>query len=109
MEEAIGGVIILAIIVCVIVGGIKTFQRNWLAALLLLILLFPIWIIWAFVELFTGKIDSTNQPTNATQNVHVTVINQNDGAAPRIAKQSDEELNVIDADILGDKVKEINK
>jgi succinate-acetate transporter protein len=37
-------------------GGIKTFQRSLVGAILCLVLLFPIWVIWAFFEIFTGDI-----------------------------------------------------
>lgn len=40
-------------------GGIKTFQRNLVGAILCLVLLFPIWVIWAFFEIFTGDIKKT--------------------------------------------------
>ena len=46
----------------------------------MIILVFPIWIIWAFIEIFTGEIVKFQpvqpvQPNN-TQNVKVTVVNQ---------------------------------
>jgi hypothetical protein len=40
-------------------GGIKTFQRNLVGAVLCLVLLFPIWVIWAIFEIFSGKIKKT--------------------------------------------------
>jgi hypothetical protein len=38
-------------------GVVKTFKRNAVVAILCVIFLFPIYLIWAFVELFTGRID----------------------------------------------------
>ena len=46
----------LVFLVCIIKGMIKTFKRNALVAILCVIFLFPIWLIWSFVELFTGEI-----------------------------------------------------
>ena len=40
LATIVGGVIILAIIIGLIKGAVKTFQRNWIAALLLLIFCF---------------------------------------------------------------------
>jgi len=45
-------IIAVVAVVLLIKGVVRTFQRNWLAALLLLIFLFPLYMIWAFVELF---------------------------------------------------------
>ena len=56
MGEIIGGILIILLIIAAIAGAAKTFQRNWVAALLLLIFLFPVWVIWAFFEIFTGDI-----------------------------------------------------
>jgi len=69
-------VTILVLSIFIIRGAIKTFRRNWVVALLLLILFSPIWIIWAVVEIFTGPI-STPLESNAksTQNINVTVMN----------------------------------
>ena len=47
-------------------GMIKTFKRNTTFATLCLIFLFPIWIIWSIVELFTDEINveiEKNKPT----------------------------------------------
>ena len=52
----IGTIIFVVIIVALIRGGIKTFQRNWILALLMLLFLGPIWVLWAIIEIFTGKI-----------------------------------------------------
>jgi hypothetical protein len=54
--EAIIAIIGIVIVVGIVMGAIKTFQRNWIAALLLIIFLFPIWVIWALIEVFTGEI-----------------------------------------------------
>ena len=105
MEEEyyaiIGVVIVLAIIIALIRGAVKTFQRNWILALILLILVFPIWLIWAFFEVFTGpvvksQLIQSGQPHN-NQNVKVTVVNQarEQGHSVR-APESDEELKVIE-------------
>jgi hypothetical protein len=37
-------------------GGVKTFQRNWILALILLIFLTGLWFFWALVECFTGPV-----------------------------------------------------
>ena len=77
--QIVGAIIAIAIIVGLIKGAIKTFQRNWIAALLLLIFLFPIWVLWAIGELFTGEISkSTLQPSPQNQNVNVTLVNHPD-------------------------------
>lgn len=92
--QIIGAIVVLAIIIGLIKGAIKTFQRNWIAALILLILLTPIWVIWAFIELFTGEIvASTAQPNANTQSVNVTLVNQADGTTRQLKELSSGELS----------------
>jgi len=38
-------------------GVVRALERNAVVAILCVIFLFPIYLIWAFVELFTGRID----------------------------------------------------
>jgi hypothetical protein len=45
-------VILIGILSLIMKGAIQTFKRNWLAAVLLIIFLFPIWFIWAVIEVF---------------------------------------------------------
>lgn len=54
-EDVIAIIIFFVILAAIIKGGIQTFRRNWIAALLLLIFLFPLWAIWAFFEIFMSK------------------------------------------------------
>lgn len=100
--QVIGAIILIVILIALVKGAIKTFQRNWIVALILLIILTPIWIIWAFVELFTGEIkkDSTDPPA-VNQNVHVTLVNQSDGTSRQVRNnQLDENTKVIDERLL---------
>lgn len=108
--EAIIAIIGIVIVVGIVMGAIKTFQRNWIAALLLIIFLFPIWVIWALIEVFTGEIaKEVAQPVSATQNVTVTLVNQNDRINSRIARESDDDMiNVIDAQVLDEQRREIS-
>lgn len=55
LEEVLVVFFMLAVLVGLIKGGIQTFQRNWVAALLLLLFLTPIWMVWAFFEIFMAK------------------------------------------------------
>jgi hypothetical protein len=101
-EETVGvvGVVVgILILIGLLRGAIKTFQRNWIAALLLLIFLFPIWALWALVEVFTGDISKTETgPSTTTQNVNVTVYNTPDGTYRAVTdRESQVSLNVIDA------------
>ena len=50
-------IVCLVIFFLVIKGVIKTFKRAPIVAILCIIFLLPIYLIWAFVELFTGSID----------------------------------------------------
>lgn len=109
MEDStaiLGAIIVIAVIIGLIKGAIKTFQRNWIAALLLLILLTPIWIIWAFFELFTGKINESAvispSPSSNNQSVNITLVNQADGKFNSLGniQGADEDLKVIDAQVL---------
>lgn len=85
--QIVGAAIVVVVIIGLIKGGIKTFQRNWIAALLILILLTPIWMIWAFVELFTGRVDKKElQPSSNNQNVHVTFVNQADDTLRQLSR-----------------------
>jgi hypothetical protein len=98
LATIVGGVIILAIIIGLIKGAVKTFQRNWIAALLLLIFLFPVWCIWALIEVFTGEIVKNVPPSQAgQQNVHVTMINNSDGSSKTVSSEGlQEPLNIIE-------------
>jgi len=55
IEEIVGLLALLAILVLVIKGGIQTFQRNWILSVIMLIFLFPIWVGWALFEIFLPK------------------------------------------------------
>lgn len=73
----IGLILVIVLFFALIIGGVKTFKRNWIAALILLIFLFPIWIIWAIIEVFRGPVEDNDfQFGRSGQNVSVTVVNQ---------------------------------
>lgn len=55
MEDLLALIVLVAILIVLIKGGIQTFQRNWILAIIMLIFLTPIWFIWAFVEVFLSK------------------------------------------------------
>ena len=94
--EIIIGIVAIVIIIALIGGAVKTFRRNWIAALLLLIFVFPIWAIWAFIEVFTGEINkSTPIREQAPQNVNVTVVQQTDGTSKKQVLGNNEELAKI--------------
>ncbi len=50
-------VILVLLFLLVIKGVIKTFKRHPVVAILCIIFLLPIYLIWAFCEIFTGSID----------------------------------------------------
>jgi len=55
----------IPLLICVVLllllvkGVVKTFKRQPIVAILCIIFLLPVYVIWAFVELFTGDIRST--------------------------------------------------
>ena len=55
--------VVTVLIVCLVIffllikGVIKTFKRAPVVAILCIIFLLPVYLIWAFIELFTGRID----------------------------------------------------
>lgn len=102
LAQIIGVIVIIAIIAGLIKGAIKTFQRNWIAALLLLLLLTPIWLVWAFVELFTGEIVKTQAQTLPNnQSVNVTLVNQTDGPPRKVGHlEAEGEPKVVDAQVV---------
>ena len=55
MGDLLALIIIIVFLIAIIKGGIQTFQRNWILAIIMLIFLTPIWFIWAFVEAFLSK------------------------------------------------------
>ena len=59
METGIWIILILAIVLIVALfkGVVKTFKRNAVVAILCIIFLFPFYLVWAFIEIFTGEID----------------------------------------------------
>ena len=48
-------IIALVAVVLIIFGAVKTFKRQPVVAILCIIFLFPIWLIWCFVEIFTSS------------------------------------------------------
>ena len=50
-------IICLVIFFLLIKGVVKTFKRHPVVAILCIIFLFPLYLIWAFCELFTGSIN----------------------------------------------------
>lgn len=76
MEGLIGLLVLLAILFIVIKGGIQTFQRNWILAIIMLLVLSPVWVVWAIVEIFLDK--PVKQPIMVQmQPVEVTVNQTN--------------------------------
>jgi phosphoglycerol transferase MdoB-like AlkP superfamily enzyme len=56
MQEPIVAIIALVLFLIFVFKGVRqTFQRNAIVAALLLIFMLPIYLIWAFVELFLEK------------------------------------------------------
>ena len=56
-DITIVAIILLIIFILLIKGVIKTFKRQPIVAILCIIFLFPIYLVWAFVEIFTGTIE----------------------------------------------------
>ena len=56
-DITIVAIILLVIFILLIKGVIKTFKRQPIVAILCIIFLFPIYLVWAFVEIFTGTIE----------------------------------------------------
>lgn len=54
-SELIGLLVVIAFVIMLVRGGIQSFKRNWIAALLLLLFFTPAWIIWALVENFLDE------------------------------------------------------
>tara|TARA_B100000035_G_C20772260_1_gene453114 strand:- start:260 stop:448 length:189 start_codon:yes stop_codon:yes gene_type:complete len=59
-DITIVAIIVLVIFILLIKGVIKTFKRQPIVAILCIIFLFPIYLIWAFVEIFTGSIEKSS-------------------------------------------------
>jgi len=58
MDEATIIIIIgFVIFILLIKGVVKTFKRHPVVAILCVIFVFPLYLIWAFCELFTGSIN----------------------------------------------------
>ncbi len=58
MDPITIGIVVAVVIVGILflLGGVvQTFQRQPIVAILCIIFLFPIWLIWAFVEVFLPK------------------------------------------------------
>jgi hypothetical protein len=49
------GVFIFIVVALFIFGGIQTFQRHPVVAILCIIFLFPVWVVWATVEVFLPR------------------------------------------------------
>jgi hypothetical protein len=70
MEFALVSLFLFASVFAIIYGGIKTFRRNWILALILLLLLTGIWVIWAIVECFTSAVPSHVYNVNVVNDVN---------------------------------------
>ena len=53
--SVIGLIIGIIIFALLIKGVVQTFQRNWIAAILLMIFVGPVYMIWVVVEVFRSK------------------------------------------------------
>lgn len=51
----IGIALVIGLFYVIVRGGIQTFRRNWILALLLILFIGPVWILWAIVENFMDK------------------------------------------------------
>ena len=56
-DITIVAIIILVTLILLIKGVIKTFKRQPIVAILCIIFLLPIYLVWAFIEIFTGTIE----------------------------------------------------
>jgi hypothetical protein len=56
MEIGLAGLLFILFLIGLAYGSFKAFQRNWLAALLLLLFFMPGLMIWAIFEWFTGPV-----------------------------------------------------
>lgn len=65
--EVIAGIILILIVIALVSGGFRTFQRNFLVALLTLVVLPPVWVIWAIIEIFRGPVDKNKTEESAVQ------------------------------------------
>lgn len=52
MEVFIATIFIIALFIIIMKGAVNTFRRQPVVAILCIIFLFPIWLIWAFIEGF---------------------------------------------------------
>jgi hypothetical protein len=52
MEVSIIVAVIIVATVLAVIGGYQTVKRNWILAILLFLFFSPLWLIWAYVELF---------------------------------------------------------
>jgi hypothetical protein len=52
MEALLVLLIVVLFIIGLVSGGIQTFQRQWVVALVLLVFFTPVWICWALIENF---------------------------------------------------------
>lgn len=102
--QIIAAIIVFALIIVMIKGGVKTFKRNWIAALILIVILPPVWVAWALVEIFTGEISKgAIQPSSNNQNLHVTFVNQADGTSRQVSTTPfNDDFALIDGQVLKD-------
>jgi len=56
MEILLAFFLLTLVLTVLIYGSFKAFQRNWLAALLLLLFFMPGFIAWALIECFTEPV-----------------------------------------------------
>lgn len=71
MEGLIFLFVVVVAFVAFVRGATRAFQRNWIAALLVLLVFWPAFVFWAFIELFTtGPIKQFALP--------VRVVNEKD-------------------------------
>lgn len=78
MEIFFGLLILAVLFICLIKGVVKTFKRQPIIAILMIIFLFPCYLIWAFCELFTGTIDE-NKKNDLSLNVNLSKGTVNTG------------------------------
>ncbi len=91
----VAGVIAIVVVIGVLKGAARTFRRNWVLALILIVLLTPIWLIWAMIEALAGPPTKKTAQAPTIPPPQSTIIPPTDTSLQEIRDRSERARSAI--------------
>ena len=95
IEVLVGGVLFVFVLVGLIKGAARTFRRNWVLALILMLALTPIWLIWAIIEALTNPTAKDEVPVPPIPSTPTAIQSSSDANLQEIKERADRARSAI--------------